>query len=124
MAGRRTTLVLGAIIAAALALASLGIPRCTGVGVGGAPRGDGEPDERPDERSDVPASTEAKVVVQAERCVLDGQSAAPCPEVCRLLLERAPEVVVLDGAAGAHGIVEAFRGCLVEGGVSVRMLGS
>lgn len=121
MAGRRTTLLVGAIVAAGLALASLGIPRCTGPGMGG----DGVPEgPAPAEPAETPTSAETKVVVENQRCVLDGAAAAPCPEVCRDLLERAPEQVVLDGAAGAHGVVEDLRTCLSEGGLSVRMLGS
>ena len=121
MAARRTTLLLGAIVAAGVALASLGIPRCTGpgMGAGGTPEG-----PEPAEPVEVKASAEAKVVVESQQCRLDGQPAAPCPEVCRAVVERAPEVVVLDGAAGAHGVVEELRTCLGEAGLSIRMLGS
>ena len=90
--------------------------------MGGGVTPDGPPAAEPP--AEALSSPEVTVVVESQQCALDGEPAAPCPEVCRDLVERAPKVVVLDGAGGAHGVVEAFRSCLTEGGLSVRMLGS
>ena len=121
MAGRRSTLVLGAIVAAGLALASLGVPRCSGPGLGGS----GTPQEPKAEAPPEPEPNAAlKIVVEGERCALEAEPAAPCAEVCTRATSRAPQSVVLDGAAGAHGVVEELRTCLSDGGLTVRMLGS
>ncbi len=122
MSARKSTLVIGAILAAGIALAGIGLPKCNGAGLGGT----AEPgtDDPADPISEDRPATAPRVTVRGDQCALDDAEPIPCPDACAALVEARPSAVEIDGTAGTHKVVQDLRACLQDSEVDVRMLSS
>ncbi len=58
------------------------------------------------------------VVVKGESCQVAGDAVAPCLEVCATLMAKEARTtrIEVNSVQGAHGVTEALKACLVEGG--------
>ncbi len=122
VSARKSTLLIGAIIAAGVALAGIGLPKCNGAGLGGtAEPGQSEPSEAPATQE---PNANPRVLVQGDRCSVGDAEPASCADACAALLEARPAWVEIDGTAGTHKVVQDLRACLRESEIDVRMLSS
>ena len=110
------------MLAGAVALAAGYLNNCF-TGLGFAPgRSAGQVEAKPDvvdvTKADAPAKV--RVVVQGERCRIDGVATLQnCEDLCNSIQASAAEV---EATAGTQGTVDQFKTCLQGRGIKVQVL--
>lgn len=104
------------VLAAAVAIAMVFLGKCMpGLGLGGGAASTPAPAAPAASKPESAGATATRIVVDGERCAVDGGPPGPCEAACRSVAAGAR--VELDGTLGTHATVDGLRKCLTEAGV-------